>query len=420
MIGGDVLINDMKMRHANDNGNIVLFKQTSDIQLRTFFETFNLLMKSGVATDPYLIGSAMNTGVIQTFFFVICLLFLTELSFFIFIHSWIYERAYTYDQIWKELFGSHFSWLIQLLVIITYLSFVIWNQYEQYAYYATFMNNVFPNTPSIVTNHWLISYLLTFVVIVPTLFVKRLSNFTIISMISNFCHILSIICLITFYIRVAASDFEKAEVIYFSSDSASTFHTISILNSSLFFHPLLYYIIRDMENPTRCRAMKLTWITSISSCILHFVGGIFSYLCYPNDDGDCIFFYFDSMIPEIFIGQIATYIISILSSIFFSFFLAEQVSEFVYERSTQISRVPVLLSGISMILLGVGLNFITEVVTTITDLIGSITCVLLTFILPPIYYLKQYKLSNKLWGIMCVILLLIGIPVGACTIYYAF
>ena len=415
MIGGDVIIHEVKMKAANRHSSIILYHQDKQSKQLSFFSIYMLLCKAGIATDPFLVGEVFLSGTWTTLLYGILLVLITQLSFYLFVKSWIYGRAYSYDQVWKEVFGPTFSWVVMLLVIITYLSFVIWYQYELYYYVVYFCEGLWENVPSILTNQYFVSYVLTFVFIVPTLFVKKLSGFTVISIISNFCHIVAFLCLIIYFFRYDHMDPVSSFPI--SNDPATNFNSIGVLHAALFFHPVLAELVKDLENPTENRIMKLTWATTITSFVMHFFGGFFAYLVEPNNDGDVIFYYLDPHAPEVIIGQVATYIISIFSNIFYSHYLSRRIAELILPNSSE-DIISCFMSGVTSILLAISLNFLSEIVTTVFDLIASIATILLVFLLPSVFYLQQYRFSNKMWGILSIILIIVGVPIGVLTVVY--
>ena len=415
MIGGDVLLNDVKLKRARSMKHAVLFHQHQDEKKYSFFYLYMLLLKSGVATDPFFVGEVFYSGSIVSFIYGVLIVLITELSFYLFIKSWIYGRAYSYEKIWTELFGPSFTWIIYLLIIVTYLSFTIWQQYELYVYFSETLISIWDSVPYLLTNQWFVTYILTFLIVAPSLLVKKLSSFLPIAFLSNFCHIIGLICLIVYFSRHEHED--PVDTIMPTSDPATNFISISLFHSSVFFHPTMSLLVQDMEYPTQSRIMSLTWFTSITSFIFHFLGGFFSYLVSPENDGDVIFYYLDPLATEVIIGKIATYIISITSQMFYTYYLSRVVTEFILPNSSH-DKTSTFVSGITVILLSISLNFIDEIVTVVFDLIASIAMIILVFLLPAIYYLKQYKFSSIPWGILSIILLVIGLSVGICTVVY--
>lgn len=439
MIGGDVIISEMRMKHTHNSPSTLLYyrvdQPTTSSNLifksnreelagkkKSFFQILNILIKFSIATDPFLIGNIFKCGYMWNIILFLVFTGFTEFSFFILFESWIYGRAYAYNEIWRELFGpSSPSWIILVLVIINYLTLIVWAQNELYYYVSETVSLLWEDAPSILTNQWFLTYVLTAVLICPSFFVKKLSNFATLSMVSNFCLIIGLVCLIFYFFHYLilndisfATTAEENELKMFKNDVFNIFHTIQSLTLAIFCHPALSILVADLDNPTRSRLMKLTWIASITSLVVHFFGAFFSYLINPEND-DNIFYEMELynengskiIFPEVIIGQIAVYIVSVCSNIVYVHFTAIKVSEIFMPKGTH-STVSIFFCGLTITLFASAMNFIGDEAVDICDLIGGITCVLLTYVFPSLYYFCQYKFSRKVYGISSIIFIVFG------------
>lgn len=448
MIGGDVLISDMKMKHSHNVGSTMLYQQESGglssishfqsrsaisllTQKKSFFQIANVLIKSSIATDPFLIAEIFHCGYVWCLLIILIFVLFTQFTFYLFIQSWIYGKAYSYNSIWRELFGPNScSWIALILVMITYLTFTIWYQHELHFHFSGIILNLWPDSPSILTNKWFSTYVLTFILIIPSLFTKRLTNFVYVSMFSNVCTIVGIVCLILYYVRFTLKNdisfsitVEESDLRMFKGDIFSIFNTIGVVNSALFYNPVLSVAVQDLHLPTISRVMNLTWITSITSIVVHFIGGFFSYLINPDNEGDVIFYdinaYDESgskiIYPEVIIGQIATFCISICSNMFYTYFVSRQVAELILPSSEN-SLIPIFFSGLVVCLFSAAMNFVEEIATEVADLFAGVFSVLLAYVFPSIYYIRQYRFSNKFFGIACIIMITIGVIISIITL----
>ena len=440
MIGGDVLISDMRMKHSHSTASTLLYYRVdqsgsnvnypfknhnvdSNAHKKSFFRILNILIKVSVATDPFLIGNIFKCGYLWNAILFVFFCVLTEFSFFILIQSWIYGRAYSYNEIWHELFGNKSpSWIILVVVIINYATLIIWNQNELSQYVEQTITIFWSDTPSILTNKWFLTYLLSAIFFLPPLFVKKLSNFSVISMIGNFFLIVAFVCLIFYFfhslIKFDVSFATVAEVQglkSFKSNVFDIFHTIQTINIAIFCHPVLSVLVQDFDNPTRSRLMKLTWVSTAFSLVIHFFAGFFSYLINPENEGN-IFYEMEIynsdgskiIFPEVIIGQISVYIVSILTNIIYIHFISRKIAEFILPKAAE-SIVSVFFCGLTAILFTSAMNFIGDEVFDIFDLIGGVTSMMLTYVFPSVYYFYQYRFSNKVFGIVSVCLIIIGI-----------
>lgn len=443
MIGGDILISDMRMKHTHNSPKTLLYyrvdqpssksnfnfkNQNGEIANRkkSFFQILNVLIKFSIATDPFLIGNIFKCGYFWNIILLLVFAGFTEFSFFILIESWIYGRAYAYNEIWRELFGPHSpSWIMLVIVIINYLTLIIWAQNELFSYVSWTIELLWTDYPSILTNKWFLTYVLSAVLILPTFFVKKLSNFSTLSIISNCFTLVALVCLIFYFFHYLINEeisfkatTEEKELKMFNSDIFNIFHTIQTLNLAIFCHPALSVLVPDLENPTRSRLMKLTWITSIISLAVHFFGAFFCYLINPENE-DNIFYEMEVfnedetkiIYPEVIIGQIAVYIVSVCSNIVFVHFTSHKIIEVILPKGSR-SLVSHFFCGLTVTLFSSAMNFIGDLVIEIADLIGAITCVLLTYVFPSVFYFKQYKFSRKITGILSVILIIFGIALA--------
>ena len=416
MIGGDIVISQIKLRDVHTGPSALLFHKESKEHGLSFFTMFMLLCKAAISTDPFLFGEVFRCGSVSSIFYDVILVLITELSLYLFIKSWIYGRAYTYESIWTELFGSTFSWFITLIVALAYMSYIVWFQYELYSYFIQFVSSLWDNPPSLLTSHYLVSYVLSAVFLIPPLFAQKLTGIFVISIISNVCQILGFICLIVFFCR--NDHLDPNDTISVSNDISAHFNSIGLFNSALFIHPILAALIKEMEHPTQGNVMKLTWAISITSGILHFIIGFFSYLIAPDSNGDVVFNYLDPNQPEVILGKVITYIISITSNIFYIIYLSRQLAELFLVGSSR-HFLPNFICGVVAILLAIGLNSIDKFFTTLFNYVSNVCTAILVFILPPLYYLREYRFTHFFWSVMSVILIVIGVPLCILSIYYA-
>lgn len=440
MIGGDVIISEMRLKNSHNSPSTLLYYRVDqpsasssydfknhnvDIgeKKKSFFQVLNILINFSIATDPFLIGNIFKCGYMWNIILILVFTGLTELSFFILIESWIYGRAYAYNEIWRELFGKNSSsWIMLILVIINYLTLIVWAQNELSLYVAQTIELLWPESPSILTNKWFLTYILTAIFICPSLFVRKLSNFHILSIIANFFLIVALVCLVFYFFHNLISNdisfkttVEQNDLKMFKSDVFDIFNTIQTLNLAIFFHPVLSVLVSDLYNPTRSRLMKLTWISSIFSLIVHFFGAFFSYLINPdnednifyetelyNEDGSKIIY------PEVILGQISVYIVSVCTNIVYIHLTSLKVAELFLPKGIH-TTVTIFFCGLTVTLFASAMDFIGDSTSLICDLIGAITCMLLTYVFPSIFYFYQYRFSHKFLGILSLALMTIGV-----------
>jgi hypothetical protein len=120
--------------------------------------------------------------------------------------------------------------------------------------------------------------------------------------------------------------------------------------------------------------------------------------------------------PEVAIGIITSYIVSLTSTGFYIWFLADNIAIFTVHESEG-HAIPRIASGLVVILAYVMLNFIGHMIVKVVDLIDALMVVSM-FILSPVYYLAQFKFSRIGLGIGAFLLLIFGVFVIILVFYF--
>ena len=422
MHGGDVRIAEFRRKMHEKGGNFILFPSDASSLKFSMWTAIALVSKAGIASDPFFISSGFAAGVIESLLACMFMFLLTQLSFHILLKTWVFGQAYTYSQIWVYTFGRRGRWFPVLMIIITYVVFVIFHTYELYFYMAEFLKSVWTDVPAILQNSWFLIYVTTFLTAIPCLFVKGLVGFTEASWVSLFCIVVGILCAIVRLIRqVHQFGFDpNRELVYFNGNVEQLFDCLAKFNTAFFSHPFVSFILKDLKNPTMRRCVGVTWWTNFISAILHYVMGLVGYLLFiPDLNGDDNIFYFMTTPrePEVIIGKIACYIVSILSNAYYVHFLAWQVSSIILvDTERRISAN--LLSGLVVITFAIAMNMVSDVAIVIADYIGNITFMVLAYVLPTAYYLVQFKFTNAKWALASIFLTLAGVGMSLVIMYY--
>ena len=422
MHGGDVRIAEFRRKMHDKGGNFVMFPTDSSSLQFSMWTAIALISKAGIASDPFFISSGFSSGVIEALISCVFILLLTQISLQIYLKTWVFGQAYTYPDVWVYSFGSRARWFPIFVIILTYIAFVIFHTYELYFYMSEFLRSIWEGVPAILQDSWFLIYVMTFVTAVPCLFVKGLASFTVASWISLFCIVVGVICAIVALVRSVNSvgfDPEK-QLTWFTGDRQKLFDCISKFNTAFFAHPFMPYILKDLKNPTFKRCLGATWWTNIISTILHFVMGLVGYLCFiPDLTGDDNIFYFMPGVkdPEVVIGKVACYIVSILSNAYYVYFLACQVSSIILEE-TEIRVSANVLSGLVVITFSIAMNMVDEYVIVVADNVGNIAFLILAYILPTAFYLVQFKFTNIKWAVAAIAVTVLGLAVSIVIMYY--
>jgi hypothetical protein len=123
----------------------------------------------------------------------------------------------------------------------------------------------------------------------------------------------------------------------------------------------------------------------------------------------------DPQAPEVTIGKIAVLIVSLMSSAFFTWHLARIIANLVV-RGGELSRFTVVIAGTGIMCTYIAINMLGEVTRTVIFTLGNIGFSVLAFVLPPLFYLVQFKTTSVLWMILSVIVGVSGFVLCALSV----
>jgi hypothetical protein len=163
----------------------------------------------------------------------------------------------------------------------------------------------------------------------------------------------------------------------------------SAINGFVFAHPFLVPIVQEMERPTMKRIMEVTWWSNAICCFIAFSVTAIEYLFSVDPEvEDNILYYLDERAPEVLLGKIAVLLISLCSTMYFTYFLARILSEWLSGPKDG-RKVSVCVSGIALTFLAIAINQMGDSWLLFIYALGMIAFAVLRFVLPPVYYLDS-------------------------------
>jgi hypothetical protein len=178
MIGGNVQLRDLRIASLTTNARPPVFESSRDSLKRfSVISAVVLVSKGAIATDGFAMVHSSNAGVIMCALICVSVFFLTQGSMYIFTLSWAFEEAYSYVELWRLVFGSNFSAVPFLCIVIGYLMCTVNGFCELNNCLPRIITSVFPNSSDIATNKWFLNYAMAVIVLLPLLGAKRISGF---------------------------------------------------------------------------------------------------------------------------------------------------------------------------------------------------------------------------------------------------
>jgi hypothetical protein len=421
MYGGNPTLSDLKLKTLSDTHTSALFPPKGPSHRPISLATaVVLLVKAASATDAFTIVASLDSGIIVSFGACLFMLVLTQLSLYVFTRVWSFGDAYTYEDIWNYVFGRKFSFIPNILEIVAYLSCLVVGFWEITDYIPNMLLSIWPDTPDILQSPWFLQYLFVIPILLPCIFIPNVSSFKWIAWICLICFAVSWLCLIVNFFRTQWNDdyISSAPVVLAKWDFELFFQVLSDFNVAFFAHSFVAPIAQEMKDPSRQRTMKMTWIaftvTAFFSYFIPFVGYLF-FLDVPYLEN--MVYYLNPNDPETIVAKIAVLGISLTSTVFFTYHIAEITAEMIFPQK-EFDAWPRFWSGLGLTLPVVCIVIIGDDACDLSYNLAAIAFGLLGFVLPPIYFLMQFRFRYVKWGVMAVIVLLFGLGMLAISLIF--
>jgi hypothetical protein len=412
MIGGDILLSeylaDQKWRSPDDQ----MFPVRSGGSIVSFITTVMLLSKGQIGTDPFLGAAAFHAGVGGTLFIALALMLITQLSMYVFSRCWQYGEAYSYREVWAITIGKSTQWIPTVLLIVPYCSFNFVGLWEIYFYPQVFLPKLWSTVPDILLNQWFLELLVTIAIVLPCCYVRRLADLWPVAYLSFFAVAAGMICLLLHLVRsIENYSFDpEHQFSWFSSDPLDLLDCASNYTGAFFLHPFLALILRDLHCPTVSRCMNVAWVANFICLLANYGAGLLGYLLFTDAEAyENIFNYLDYHHPEILIGTIAAYVITVCTTCFFSSYLTTVILELIVEHGEE-SHVARLMAALTQATCCMMATFAGDKLYEVMYLLEDFCCVMLLFVIPGVFYLLQFRFVKKQGALVAIFLIIAGLP----------
>jgi hypothetical protein len=123
---------------------------------------------------------------------------------------------------------------------------------------------------------------------------------------------------------------------------------------------------------------------------------------------ELVFLYLDPTAPAVTVGKMSIMLVSLSTAAFFTWELARRIASLVVPGSDD-SRYAVSLAGIGIVCGYVAINMLGEVAMHVVFSLGNVGIVILAYVLPPLYYVLQFKTASMFWLLASIVVFLIGL-----------
>lgn len=388
-----------------------------------------ILVNSILLSDPFYMFNAIKCGTIESLITCLFNLFLTCLSFYLLTLTWIDGRNISYSYLWTQSFGEGTKFILSILVLLSYLSTSslltseIKNQILNLLYSS-------PNwtPPGVLTNKFFIIYVFTILPCIPTFIGLGLSSIKVISYIANISLFISAIGLLVQFIqRISQAGFDPAhQLSYFSNDWRSFFKSLDLFNS-LFIGPIIPYTMLELKQPT----VKRTFISFYGAIgISFFINLFFGYIGYlsfwtQEYDHTNILSFFPSDTAISIISRLGCLFSIIFSLNCYVHFIVKEITAIFVKQSLYysvisdyIKQLLRVVCGLLVICFDAAVVVFDEEVYEWLQIIRKTGFSILTFIIPPLFFLKFFKFKSIPLAISSIFLITVSILTIVCNIYF--
>jgi hypothetical protein len=411
MIGGDPTLVELKAQNLKVKGERSLFPESKQRhQVLSFATATMILYKAACAEDAYCMITSYDSGLILALVSMIIMFFLTQGSHHLFLRTWSFGEAYSYEEVWRATIGPRFAWFPGLCIIIAYFTAMITGFWEAMSFGPNAVAAAFTEVPDVLLNPWLWQYVLLVCFSLPCLFSGHISAFRLPAWVGLVVTMVAVVCLgIHAFRQQPGGGFVFDNQVPLATWDFSLIHgVLNSFNVAFFAHPFVATVARAMERPTHARILGMTYLANVLCGICVYLIPAFGYLTMAEiEDGDNVFHYLDQTAPEVIVGQFAVVVSMVCSTALFSFFTVKTIVELFVPQARDI-RVPMAFTILGIGAMSISVNFTGDMAISIVYAVGAIGFSLLGFVLPPIYFFAQYRLKSLPWSLLSFIILFVG------------
>jgi hypothetical protein len=253
---------------------------------------------------------------------------------------------------------------------------------------------------------------ISILLVLPSCFCQRLADLWFVAYMSFFALILGFVCLAMNLARQTSEyGFDPdGELAYFSPDFGRLQEAMSNFNGGFFLHPFLALTLRDMRDPTVSRCMNAAWAANIICLVMMYSTGLVGHLFFSEvQEYEAVFDYLDDENAEVIIGNLSMYVISVCTTCYYCSFVSTLIISF-FISNNEPNRVGRFIAALVLITACMFSTYAGDKFTEIFALSEDLFSSALVFVLPPIFYLMQFKLVKKSGAIVAILMIAIGVP----------
>ena len=411
-----MLFEDYRFGNKERTSSRVLFPK-KDHTISTF-AAISLILCTNNGSNCFTTERFFYVGLLNNIIASLFPLFLVQLSFQIYIRTWRFNTDISYPESLQDAFGGKSGFIIRLMLILSLFNCICFNCYDIYVFSQPFTNYFWPDN-KLANNRFLHIYLLSIISVFPTLFLRHFSQLVVPSIIANICVVaVHVIMAIFAYGSIKERGFSPdGQTILCSSNFMDSVNCFSYFIYIYYVHPIMCNLAPELKASTQGGIVKVSLIANLLSWFVNFLGGYLGWFYFFGTSGGAVnvALYPNSLLKALagLFGCINTMITNACLNYLNGIEISKLFTGTKVHVDTPWSGILVSLSfGLAA---AIASKTFLDIVTSVCQLMFLVVCILI----PPAAYIKMYGVKS-FWGVVCIILIILLIVVGALTLYAVF
>jgi hypothetical protein len=412
MIGGDRSLAGLRVEALSRRSSAPIFPDPDfGVPQVSMLGAILLIFKSVYAEDSFCLVRSFDTGPVVGLFGLLLSVCITMIAYAVWTRSWGYGTGYTYTELWRLTVGKWCSWVPIVCLLLTYVINIVACDQEIAYWVGNLVWTLWLDAPTAVTNFYVLSYVFLFVVALPCLFFPRVTWFTWISALVLFFSIAAIICLIAllFATQWDSKYSACAPVTANQWTFVNVYSFVTTYTSALVGQPMLSAIVRDMTFPSRSRIMRSVFVANcIAGAFLYLIPFLGWLLCTDVPQYDSVFNYVDPYIPYVIAIKVAQVLSALFSCAYYMHFIAKEIVAHLADKA-EFQRSSTWCAGMVIGLIAIAVNAMGQPWLSLAYALAYPAKCLVAYILPGVFYLRQYGTANRKWTFLATVTMAIGL-----------
>jgi hypothetical protein len=412
-------VSDHRFHRPTEDPDIAYVVGVTDRQQIPFSTALSILMNFSLARDHIRFGNVFNNGILDAIFFFVFLFLAQVFCIYLYLQCLTFDKSFSFSGIWSLAFGRGAAWIGRLILFLSFVETCFGTTGIFPSMVQPIILANWPNSPSLFLNIWVLHLVVPLLIIIPVLLLADLGSLRWPSFIGNVLLVASLVILVIDAIRQRATFSIGPDFCWWTGGLVATLDIFQI-TSCVPLTLILPDLLRIVDRPTPARTGQLIWAFFWLVNAIMVMSGFLTYASYYRWIDSAGMLVYELMDPH------SGLTIVLQLTLLFSLLLTVAVIAWWQARSLTLFFVPDnsewlanFLSGVTLILVMLMTSFVSPSIVSILVWISFVPRLLMLYVIPPVLYLKCFRLTQPVWATAAVIALLCGIIITGAQIYYS-